>query len=198
MEVNRVFRLGFGLDGRPTTRKPPRKRTNDGVGSYLCSLRHWRCCLMRASILAATSSQSLVRVSFWGVVKPLLSCGVSEQEKGLRWLLWARHMVAYCKMLSSKCNTKGWWGWSKSLLCSPPRLLGRRCNGGVTDRRPCCGWAGESSSHCWTCAGPSRGYTGTWPSSISPWCRCTSFCQRDSLLQISAAVKTGRTWLLQH
>lgn len=90
------------------------------------------------------------------------------------------------------------WVWgvgsSKALLCSPPRLLRRSGNGDVTDRRLSCGWAGESSSHCWTCAGLSRGCTGTWPSWISPWCKRTFFCQRDSPRQTSAAVKTCGTW----
>lgn len=68
---------------------------------YLCSLRLWRCCLMRASILAATSLHSLVRDSSWGVFRPLSSCGVSEHEKDLSRPLWARHTAAYCTMFSS-------------------------------------------------------------------------------------------------
>lgn len=90
-------------------------------------------------------------------------------------------------------------GGAVRLHCAVPKgCWGEEAMAVVTDRRPCCGWAGESSSHCWTCAGPSRGYTGTWPSSISPWCRCTSFCQRDSPLQTSAAGKTRRARLLRH
>lgn len=73
----------------------------DLLDDYLCSLRLWRCCLMRASILAATSSHSLARVSSWGVVRPLSSCGVSEQEKDLSRLLCARQTAAYCTMFSS-------------------------------------------------------------------------------------------------
>lgn len=69
--------------------------------TYLCSFRLWRCCLTRASILAATSSHSLFRDSSWGVFRPLSSCGVSEHEKDLRRLLWERHTAAYCTMLAS-------------------------------------------------------------------------------------------------
>lgn len=178
---------------------------------------------MRASILAATSLHSLVRDSSWGVVRPLSSCGVSEQEKDLRWLLWARQTVAYCTMLSSRGkHTEGWrsarevtkqqkrfqlslftnvfWGSQKmatvlNKFYNPKAGIGNR-HGAVTDRRPGCGWAGESSSHCWTCAGLNRVYTDIWLSWISPWWRCSSSCWLGSLLQIYASAGTWRKHLL--
>lgn len=68
----------------------------------------------------------------------------------------------------------------------------------VTDLRPGCGWAGESSSHCWTCAGLNIGYTGIRLSSIYLWWRCTSSCCHGSLLQIYASAVTGRKCFLEN
>lgn len=160
---------------------------------YLCSLRLWCRCLMRASILAVTSSHSLVMGSSWGVVRPLSSCGVSEQETDLSRLLWARHTAAYWTMLSSGGKREeevdidsksGHWisafvFWDE-LCISKVNFI--NSYGAVTDLRPGCGWAGESSSHCWTCVGLSRGYTDIWLSWISLWWRYTSSCCPGTLL----------------
>lgn len=73
---------------------------------YLCSLRFWRCCLIRVSIPDVASLHSLVRVSSRGVVRPLSSCGVSEQEKDLRQLLLVRHTAVYGDMFPSSGKQK--------------------------------------------------------------------------------------------
>lgn len=106
---------------------------------YLCSLRFWRCCLMRASILAATSSQSLVRVSFWGVVRPLSSWGVSEQEKDLRCPLCARHTVAYCTMLSSRGTHRG---QQTDFTCVNPFMFSETLEkkAGTNTQKSWCNW----------------------------------------------------------
>lgn len=64
---------------------------------------------------------------------------------------------------------------------------------GAPDLRPCCGWAGESSSRCWTCAELSRGCTGIWRPLTSLWGRCTSSCSPWSLLRIYASAGTQRS-----
>lgn len=82
--------------------------------AYLCSPKF--CCLMRASILAVMSSHSLLKESFWGVVRPLSFCGVSEHENDLSRLLWARHTAAYCTMLSSAGGRRqaGWESYNSN------------------------------------------------------------------------------------
>lgn len=81
------------------------------------------CCFTRASILAATSSHSLVKDSSWGVVRPLSSCGVSEHERDLSWLLCARHTAAYCTMLSSRQRCRRHLSWNYREYANRRRLM---------------------------------------------------------------------------